>query len=211
MAISCFFGAKMGSGSYHLLPYSIPLLHLYFWIRASLPSTNPDLAFARYAAAWVLAILVFSSAQVLSLARCFHYASRGAEVSSQIADAEIIYRGSALEVGVGNDFTDPRTLYVFIPVFDGQPYTLSSCAIRDLQLGGVELPQSTMDYFKQCKTPVWLIPSGQKPFTALDTYYSRPRPAFSDKFRSTFLNKYKRVSTGPQFDTWVCKDSAFEK
>lgn len=203
MSMSAVLGAKAGAGSYHLLPYFIPLLHLYFWIRRDTP--DADRPFARYAAAWVLAIAIFSAGQVRTLLTCLQYAQQGAAVTSQIAQAEVRYRGQALEVGPGSDFTDPRTLYAALPVFRGEPYIVNSSAVRDLQFGGVELPQSTRDYFDDCKTPIWLIPAGQAPFSALNTYYTWPHPAFDEAFRKSFLLHYERVASGPQFDTWACK------
>lgn len=205
MALSCVFGAKAGAGSYHLLPYVAALVHLYFWVRASSPAADSDGPFAHLAAAWVLAMLIFSAAQVRSLADCLRYAPQGARVSAQIGEAEEKYRGRAIEVGVGSDFLDRRTLYAFIPVMQGQPYTINSSAIRDLQFGGAKLPIATLNYFERCGTAVWLIPAGQEPFTALNSYYAQPHMAFSEAFRSTFLRNYRRAETGSQFDTWVCK------
>jgi hypothetical protein len=205
MLISSFFGAKPGSGSYHLLPYIVPILHLYFWLRASSPEPQPDLPFARYAAAWVAVMLIFSAGQVRILVNCLRDSPRAAQVKLQITEAEAKYRGRMLAVGAGDNFTDLRTVYAFLPVLQGQPYVLNYASIRDLQFGGVALPQSTLQYFADCGTPVWLIPAGQDPFSALDTYYREPHPAFNDAFRNTFLSNYQRVASGPQYDTWVCK------
>jgi hypothetical protein len=205
MLLSSVFGAKAGAGSYHLLPYVIPLLHLYFWIRSAAPANERDVAFSRYAVAWALTILIFSGGQVHILIDCLRDSRRGGEAIAQIDRTEAKYRGENIAVGPGSDFTDPRTLYAYLPILRGQPYVINSSAIRDLQFGGVAIPQSTRDYFETCGTPVWLIPAGQTPFSALNTYYAQPHPAFDDTFRADFLRHYRRAESGSQFDVWVCK------
>ncbi len=118
---------------------------------------------------------------------------------------ESALHGQALQVGVGDSFLDRRTFYAFIPAQHGGPFTLSGSTVRDMQFGGVAIPLSTLRYFSECKTPTWLIPAGQEPFSAPNTYYEEPHPAFSERFRQTFLNAYSKTASGPEFDTWTCK------
>ncbi len=205
MAISCVVGSKAGSGSYHLLPYAAPVPHLYFWNRSSSSTAEPDLPLARYAAAWVIVLLIFSVFQFRTLWQCLEYAPMGQQASSEIYSDESKYQGRALEVGVGNSFTDARTMYAVLPVLQGQPHTINSSSIGDLQFGGAAMPGATLDSFRQCKTPVWLIPLGQEPFTALHTFFPEPHRAFDAAFRSTFVNSYQRVASGVQYDIWTCK------
>ena len=58
---ACFSGAKIGAGSYHLLPLTLPILGLYFWIRSERNETTRDHAFAKLSIAWVLTMLLYSS------------------------------------------------------------------------------------------------------------------------------------------------------
>ena len=109
-----------------------------------------------------------------------------------------------MQVGIGDDFRDPRTFYAYAPTFDGQPYVISGGSVRDLQFGGVALPNSTVDYIRDCGTRVWLIPRGQQPFTAQNTYYAEEHRAFGDDFTSIFAANYRKTDSGPTYDVWIC-------
>ncbi|MBV8906236.1 MAG: hypothetical protein JOZ22_21575 [Acidobacteriia bacterium] len=205
MGMSSVVGAKIGAGSYHLVPYIVPLLHLYFWMRnESVPPADADYAFKRFAIAWTVAMLVYSVTRVQVVLGEFEFAPSGRRVISEIRHVKRTYPGRTLEIGIGRDFYDRRTRYSYVTTFDGQPYTLSGSAIRDLQFGGVGIPDATVRYIEDCQTQIWLIPKRQSPFTATNPYYSSYHPAFDERFRRAFLAHYNKIDSGELFDVWSC-------
>ena len=204
LLITCFLGAKSGAGSYHLIPFAIPLLHQYFWIRNLVSEDAPDGAFLRFALPWTMTMLILSSAHVGTTLREFRGAARGGRIIAEVRQAESTYRGRTIEVGIGDEFRDMRTRYGFLTTFDGQSYTISGAAIRDLQFGGVDIPDSTIRYIEACGTQVWLIPSGRQPFSAANTYYDKYHSGFDEKFRQAFLSHYAKSASGKLFDVWTC-------
>ncbi len=205
LAVTCVLGSKSGAGSYHLLPFIVPLLHLYFWTRGNVSAAAPRYPFARFALAWILTTLVLSSAHLGSVVRELRGAPAGREIVSEILRAQNDHRGQTLEVGVGADFNDPRERYSYLTTFDGQPYTIAGAAIRDLQFGGVAIPLSTVRYVETCGTRNWLIPRGDVPFSAPNAYYDSIHPAFDTPFRNAFLGHYRKTGSGERFDLWSCR------
>ena len=201
---SCFLGAKNGAGSYHLIPFLVPILHLYVWVRSERLETGPDTAFAKFAIPWVLTMLLLSSTHLRTALHEFRGSARAHEAVREVSRAEATYRGQTIEVGVGSEFRDLRTRYGYLTTFDGQPYTISGAAIRDLQFGGVEIPERTIHYIEGCRTKVWLIPSGGAPFSALNTYYATAHPGFEKPFLNAFLSHYHKSAAGKLFDVWTC-------
>ncbi len=202
--VTCFLGAKNGAGSYHLIPFTVPILHLYFWLRSELPEHAADRIFARFALPWTLTILLLSSTHLRILLHEFGGARRASQVIAEVRQAESTYKGQTIEVGIGNEFRDMRTRYGYLTTFDGQPYTISGAAIRDLQFGGVEIPESTVRYIDECRTQVWLMPSGGQPFSAANTYYETYHSGFDSSFRQAFLSHYRKTASGKLFDIWTC-------
>ncbi len=204
LAITSVLGSKSGAGSYHLLPYVAPIVHLYFWRRSELPPEFRDTGFSKLAIAWTVTTLFLASTHVQTLIREFRTASIGRHATAEILGEEDLFRGRTLEVGPGKDFEDPRTRYAYLPVFRGQPYTIAGAAIRDLQMGGAPIPDATVHYLESCGTQVWLIPRGDAPFSAPNSYYDTPHPAFEASFRQAFTSRYRRARSGELYDVWVC-------
>ena len=199
-----FLGAKSGAGSYHLIPFVAPLVHLYIWRRSEIPPADADRPFARFAVAWVLTTLALSDHHLRTVLREFRFGPSSFPVIEEIGRFERSYPGKTLAVGIGVTFDDPRTRYAYVPVFHGQPYTISGAAIRDLQFGNIPIPVETVRYFEACGTAIWLIPKGQEPFSAGNSYYDRFHPAFEEEFRQAFRANYKLTESGKQFDVWTC-------
>lgn len=204
MALSAVAGSKNGAGSYHLIPYIVPIVHLYFWMRSDDLSSSFAQPFARLAVPWVLAMLAFSAVHLKDLFGVLSFSPNGRPIIAEIRRDEASYKGRALEVGFGADFLDRRMEYVFVPPFDGEPYTFSATSVKDLQLGGVAMSPATLRYIETCGTQVWLIPKGDAPFTATNTYYDSYHPAFEEPFRRAFLAHYRKTGSGERFDIWSC-------
>jgi hypothetical protein len=201
MIASCFVGANIGSGSYHLIPYIVPIISLYFWLRSELPPEAADRPFGKFAIAWTITILVLSTVNVREFASTLSHAAQGAVAVAEIRSVESRYRGRNVEVGIGRQFYDFRTVYNYVPTFDGQPFTIGGSAMRDLEIAGVDIPASTIGYFERCGTQIWLIPKGDPPFTA-GGYFGHT--VFTERFRDAFLGHYKKTSSGAIYDVWSC-------
>ena len=205
LLVTSVLGAKSGAGSYHLIPFLVPVLHLYFWLRSD-PSSTLDTQFGNFAAAWVVTTLLLSSTHLRSVIHEFRATALGARSVAEVEQTARTLRGHTYQVGIGADFLDPRTRYAYIPTFEGQLYTVSGAAIRDLQFGGVAIPEATIRDLDFCKTESWLIPHGDEPFSAQNSYFETPHPAFDDSFRTAFRKNYHKVTTGVLYDTWSCKE-----
>ncbi len=201
---ACLAGAKIGAGSYHLLPMALPLLYGYFWIRSERQPATRDQAFRVLSIAWVLTMLFYSANFVNAVWHAYRFASPGRSAVAEIRLDEERYYGSTLQVGIGDDFRDARTFYGYEPVFHGQPYLISGASMRDIQFGGVNLPDKTLADLRRCGTRIWLIPAGQRPFTAPNTYYPDDHPAFGEGFTSTFAANYRKARSGAMYDVWIC-------
>ena len=199
-----FSGAKIGAGSYHLLPLALPVLHCYFWVRSEREPATRDQAFSKLSIAWTLTMLLYSVNFVEAVWHAYQFAGPARTVLANIREREIQYRGDSLQVGVGDDFRDPRTFYAYAPVFYGQRYLISGASVRDHQFGGVEIPAATLEALRNCSVRVWLIPGAQKPFAALNTYYPKERAAFGSDVTSAFAQNYRKVDSGSSYDVWIC-------
>jgi len=203
MAVTCVLGSKVGAGNYHLFPYAAPLLHLYFWRRSELPGSEQDLAVSRFAVPLVFTLLFYSTVHARDYLHVYEFAPRGAIAISDIRAVEDEYKGRKVEVGIGDRSDDPVISYGAVTALDGEPYTLNFTAIRDMQLGGVEVPDSTVDYIRAGRADIWLIPRGEAPFAAGNSYFESDHPAFSEGMRDAFATRYHKVNSLSAFDVWL--------
>jgi hypothetical protein len=210
MAMTCVLGAKVGAGNYHLFPYVASLLHLYFWRRSELPAAEQDVPLRLFAIPLIFTLLFYSAVHVRDYLHAYEFSPRGSAAIAEIRTVEDQYKGHKVEVGVGDRSDNPAISYGAISALDGEPYTMNFAAIRDMQLGGVEVPDSTVNYIRACETEVWLIPKGEAPFAASNSYFESNHPAFGDAMRDAFAASYRKVdSLGVNslgvFDVWLCR------
>ena len=66
----------------------------------------------------------------------------------------------------------------------------------------VPMPEKTLSWLRACKTDLWLIPKGERPFMMIG-YYGVPmlNPSFAD----TFQDSYAKAKSFKFFDAWVCR------
>ncbi len=205
LAITSVLGSKSGAGSYHLIPYIVPILPLYLWRRSEILPGEADAGFTPLAIAWAITTVLLSSTNLQAVIREYRAAPTGARITAEIRRDQKLYRGRTMEIGVGGDFEDRRTRYAYLTTFDGAQYTISGAAIRDLQEGGIPIPASTIQYIERCGTQVWLIPKGDAPFSASNSYFETPHAAFEPAFRDAFAAHYRLAASGELFDVWACR------
>ncbi|WP_196591926.1 hypothetical protein [Pectinatus frisingensis] len=199
-------GAKLGSGSYHLIPL-VPIL-LYFValiIKVNLVNTSQKKMYAGAVLALIVLLVVSGNAinsqqRLLEKINKYSYA---ANVIEEIRAVESNYNGHTIEIGYGEDKT--YSFYrQFIPllVFDGNPYLVDGAALMDMQLAGLPMPQTTISDLTNGKTKIWLIPKGNEPFS-LHSYYDSSHALFEKSFGDTFKEHYSLVEQLIYFDVWV--------
>lgn len=201
LVLSSLAGAKVGAGSYHLLPHIAAILQLFAWLRSD--AAKEYASMRRVAVAWCLTWLAFAIPELREVERGFASLRGWPSVRSDVESVLSAYPGETVEVGVGDHYEDPRTRYGYLTTFRGEPYTLSYSAIRDLQLAGAAMPAATLSYMSACGTRFWLIPKSQTPFAAPNPYFAEYRPAFSG-VEETFTRHYRKIQSLKAYDLWTC-------
>ncbi len=74
----------------------------------------------------------------------------------------------------------------------------------DIQAGGLTTPVATIDALLNDTSSIWLIPTGQEPFTIV-SWYDRHTGGltFDEVFRSAFNDNFSRDSSTAYFDLYV--------
>ena len=212
--------SKIGSGPHHFMPY-YPLAGyvaggLYVRSKKELSASRSAQPLSFVPLFWVwfaiaLAVQVGSDS-FPDVSRLFHSRWEALAVTSDLDVLMKEYPGIPMEMGYGeSDLASRLSGYRPLLVFAGNPYTLDTAALDDMQLSGLEIPSSTLDYLHSCRTQIWLIPNGEQPFETQNSYSlvdSRlfpPRSLFSDDFRRTFLEQYRKRESTKYFDVWQCQ------
>lgn len=189
--------AKAGTGMWHLWQL-IPLLAGYLAIALRRPET----AGTRRAEIAVLAIALGGMAIGLSFLRrdvVLVQVAAAQEQELRVGRSELdaylqAYRGRTVQVGYGEWHPTVEWLR-YIPVLDGQPYTLDGSA--RLEEFFERFPSGIITKMTHCTNDVWLVPHGQPPFVF---YY-----VFSPELHDVFLRNYAIERQGAELDAWVCK------
>jgi len=134
-----------------------------------------------------------------------------ASVISDLREVMRTHPGKKIEMGYGQMNAQYKlTFFRPLLVFAGNPLTIDAVALGDMQLSGVEMPQSTLEYLRACRTQIWLIPKGDPPFAMVNIYSlidPRAFPArqlFGDDFRRIFFQQFHKQGSSQHFDIWEC-------
>lgn len=121
------------------------------------------------------------------------------EIESIMAD----YPNDKIEIGVGHRVeTYRRTHQRTRLVFAGNPYSFDTPVVLDTTAWGVPLPQASLDLIARCKTDIWLIPAGERPF-AWFGYYGKD--VYGQAFRDSFNGAYEKTGSRKFFDIYQCR------
>jgi hypothetical protein len=197
--------AKPGAGPYHLLPFVPVVVYLIAW-RTTGESRNADLApvAARGAFAFVLVASTIALAQQAYLVTTMHERRQWRDV--QDIERFAGTHPGVVEMGYGSSepLSHPRPLLVF----RSGSHLLDQPAIREHQLAGIDLPRATIDAVARCRVNYWLIPRGEAPFSATNTYPAMNGKAlFPDAFREAFFRTHRQIEGTPYFDVWQCQSA----
>jgi len=200
--------SKEGAGSHHLMPLYPSLALILF--RAMAQPSSPDAERSRRGRLALAAALAFVPMAV-STSIAAHQAQTvwesGAdavarEVLSEVETVRRSFPGRGVAIGFGGNDSYPVGNLRCLPVLLGQPYLLDSVALMDFQQEGHEISAATREAIRRGAIPVWLIPTGDEPFTARNSYKPEA-PLFDTEFRRTFRECYSRRLRTKHFDVWV--------
>jgi hypothetical protein len=108
-----------------------------------------------------------------------------------------------VEMGYGG--TEALSFARPVLVFRNDSYLLDQPAIREHQLAGVEVPRATIDALSSCRVSYWLIPKGEAPFSAVNSYAAvLLRPLYPPAFRAAIEATYNRAGSTRYYDVWQC-------
>ena len=195
--------AKPGAGPYHLVPFLPIVTYIVAWHISTSALTelthSPPVALASIAATL--------TACLIALAQQAQFVTTMAErrPSREIADIEqfVSTHQGVVEMGYGS--TEALTLERPVLVFRNNSYMLDQPAVREHQLEGYEIPESTVRAVSRCRVNYWLVPRGEVPFSGRNSYAAVfMRPLFSDDFRRTFQATHEHIGATRYYDVWRC-------
>ncbi|MSO92761.1 MAG: hypothetical protein EXQ86_05085 [Rhodospirillales bacterium] len=199
LVLSFFPASKPGAGMHYLLPFAPIAVDIA--LRYGAAGFTKRMATAA-AAILALALLAVSMPIQERFVRALHWDEAravGGEIRQIMAD----FSGRTIEMGVGDTVVSyPRTFQKTILVTAGHPYSLDAAIVTETAYLKIPLPPETVARIRACRTDVWLIPAGERPF-AMVGYYAMP--AFGQEFQDAFLAAYEKRRSYRYFDAWACR------
>ena len=216
--------SKIGAGPHHFMPFYPAIAYacadVYSKIGDAAVVTSVGARATIVPLLWLWVAIVFVTQFGISFAptaeTLLQSRSQASAVTSDLEGAMRSHPGKSIEMGYGG-WNSRYKLTYFRPalVFAGNPFTIDAVALGDMQLSGIiAIPDSTLEYLKQCKTQIWLIPKDDAPFSMLnvyslmDSHLFPERPVFSDKFRLIFFQQYRKQPSTKYFDIWECESQS---
>jgi hypothetical protein len=198
--------AKPGAGPYHVLPF-LPVVFYLTSRHLAARFASPERAPAGSAGVDAAALAFLVSAAFIAVAQQAQFITTMSE-RRQVRDVDDVLRFAEShrgEVAIGYGDIEALTLIRPILTFRSNSYFIDQPAIREHQLQGVTLPASTIEALGRCRVNYWLIPKGETPFNARNSY-----PAvilmslYPSAFRDRFFATHTLVESTTYFDAWQC-------
>ena len=218
LAVIAVTSSKIGAGPHHFLPF-YPILgyvcaDVYSKTQgATVVARTPIGSFIPLFSTWIaIAVLIqLGSAFPQTVSTLLTSRSHARAVAGDLETVMKNHPGKKIEMGYGG-WNSKHQLTYFRPalVFAGNPFTIDALALGDMQLSGLTIPPSTLEYLRQCKTQIWLIPKDESPFSLPNVFSLMAprlfsvRPLFSDQFRQIFFQQYRKQGSSTYFDIWEC-------
>jgi hypothetical protein len=113
------------------------------------------------------------------------------------------YPGRTIEMGVGERVESyPKTFLRPLLVTAGHPYSFDAAIVTETVAMGIPLPRETVERVRACRTDLWLVPKGERPFAMTGYYATR---VFDEEFRAAFVQAYEKAASFEVFDVWACR------
>jgi hypothetical protein len=206
LALVLVAASKPGSGPHHFLPFLPALGFLTALAVSNLRENKGTSRFIFWAP-----VTAFLLAVVMKALFALYYGL--GVVGSQQAGLKLVeeldtviarYPESNIHMGYGDGSTYTTTFVRNHLVYKGNPYLVDSAAIMDFDFSGIEIPQLTIDRMLEDPSAVWLIPTGQPPFTLVNWYYRHKGGlTFDENFRTAFTENFARVDSTVHYDIYM--------
>jgi hypothetical protein len=205
MCAGIYSASIPGAGWYHLLPFAPVSVDLFSKFARSLKdSPAPRIGVL---SVFFLIFVIISITPQKRLWRNYDRLSAMSPVADEIRGALKKYSGKSIQMGYGQDvaktygLTNPRPLLAFA----GNPTTVTGPSAMEMRYQGEPVSGALLEHIQGCKTDLWLIPKGERPFT-MNNYFKN-EPAFWPEFQEAFNVAYERQASLKYFDVWACKRS----
>jgi hypothetical protein len=191
-------GAKVGAGSYYLLPL-VPAFIYGIAIGCPRSATEAGGITALISIAIFLAYgpnLWFDMQTAKYL-----YQVKAPEEGDKIAELQnYISSYSDAQIGISDDEHYPSYYYQVLSVWNGHPLRVSFTAWMDLAYVGVDEKYITR-FVERCAVKTWILPVGN-PF--MQTNWYNNLPIVTDNFRRIFFANYRQIELGNAYQVWRC-------
>ncbi|NQV85097.1 MAG: glycosyltransferase family 39 protein [Rhodospirillales bacterium] len=195
-----FPATKVGAGTHYFFPFLAVLIDQIL--------RHANLTETRKAGVWGLAVILTVSILIVGIPvqkrffRALHW-QEVTEIQSEIRAIMNDNKGRSIEMGFGQNVAIyPRTLSRTLLVLAGNPYSIDSAPAMETNKWKIPLPEKTLSMLRNCKTDLWLIPTGERPFMMIG-YYGEA--ALAPEFSKAFNDGYAKVKSYKYFDIWACK------
>jgi hypothetical protein len=199
--------SKPGAGPYHLIPFLPIIVYIVAWHLARFsPHVVLDVDTASAAVTFVLTAVLIGTAQQLQ----FVTTMRDRRLLHESDDIRGFSESHQGTVAMGYGATESLSLERPLLVFRSNSYLLDQPAIREHQLQGIEVPRATIQAIADCRVNYWLIPKGEAPFSARNSYAAvLLRSLYPEEFRRVFEQAHSIVGSTTYYDIWQCHGAPF--
>lgn len=212
-------GSKLGAGRYHFNPTFIvsTFLSALLWKQPTEVPARVSGILTQWFAVVALFFILPASSEILGMRNlCYERRPFAENVN---ADLESILRDhpkQTIEMGYNENLRNGEpvsglTSFRTKLVFAGNPLTIDPSALFDMQLSGIQIPQTTVAIIRSCKVKIWLFPRDGTPFTTLNPYALVAPSRFPDRhlfpmdFQNAFRAHYHKTGQSRFYDLWTCQ------
>ncbi|MFC2149210.1 ArnT family glycosyltransferase [Candidatus Auribacterota bacterium] len=214
IAVVIFIAGKLGSGSAHMIPFTI--LCAYLLTSDPLENEIPALKRGSPASQTIIYFIVwfFILSNIIPTAFRSQYKivkrlgsirKHSNKIVKDIRSVLKKHPGMRVEMGAGKVENYGFTFFRPQLVFEQDKYFIDPAALMDMKLSRLKIPPSTLDHLKRGEIDIFIIPVNSPPF-ALISYYGNYDPRlmelFDKEFIKTFLKNYEPVGRSKYYDLW---------
>ena len=193
--------SKPGAGPYHLIPFVPAIIFLAGTRLGAQPLLASRVLAPAAAIAWSVALVLLAANQGAMLVT----AMTPRRALDDVEDVRAFLAGHEGIVEMGYGWTEAKSLIRPVVTFRNHSYLIDQPAVREYQLQGLDLPSSTIDAVRGCRAAYWLIPKGEQPFSAINSYPSvAKKPLYPPAFQAAFAATYRLTETTKHYDVWTC-------
>ena len=201
--VCMYLASKPGAGAYYFLPYSPIIVDIMVRIVKTNFFNEKKISLIKFSVGLLITTLFFVS---IPKQKRFLKSLNWQVVREVRADLNRIdekYNNYSIQMGVGSSLQGyQKTMLKSELVFNGHPYTVDFGVLMETSHLGIPLPEALIKNLTECSTDLWLIPAGESPFQIIGYYGNQ---SVDQKFRTAFLNSYKKYERTVFFDIWACK------